>query len=132
MKQRIHNALNLEAKSGPEVMHFPIGMGFNSKTFKELCAEERKIKWSKGFAVPYWAKRSKGRANEYLDNTVYGWAMFYLLGKIDWDALQEQRDKREGKSAEQQPNNQNQLIRDNFRGDSGSYNRDSDDFRRDY
>ncbi len=85
--------LKLEA-AGPNYCHFPKGRGYDGEWFKQLVAEERKIKYVQGIAYYYWAMRTGYRRNEALDIRIYNKAALEILN-VKWIALKKNLLERE-------------------------------------
>lgn len=70
-KTAIYDRIN--SKPGePRSMHFPIGQGYDSRYFRQLTSEKRKVRYQHG--RPYYIFEADGRRNEPLDCRVYALA----------------------------------------------------------
>ena len=74
-----------EQTPGPGYCHFPEGEGYEGEYFKQLTAEKRVIRYTKGFPKAEWIK-TRAR-NEALDCRVQAHAALCLLNPL-WKAVE--------------------------------------------
>ncbi|MBK6736209.1 MAG: phage terminase large subunit family protein [bacterium] len=74
-----------EETPGPGYCHFPEGDGYEQEYFKQLTAEKRVIRYTKGFPKAEWIK-TRAR-NEALDCRVQAHAALCLLNPL-WKAVE--------------------------------------------
>lgn len=83
IKDTIYGRLRL-AEHGPGFCHFPTRYGL--EFYQQLTAEEVRTKFSKGFPVREWHKKSDSHRNEALDCRVYSTAAMLSLN-LNFDQL---------------------------------------------
>lgn len=71
IKATIYGRLKKDAKGGPGVYHFPLGLP--EDYFKQLTSEKQVTKYVNGHPKRYWVKKDSAR-NEALDCEVYAYA----------------------------------------------------------
>ena len=83
-KEVIYSRLKIKTP-GPGYCHFPRGR--DDQYFAGLASETVVTRYSKGFPIREWRKRSGVARNEPLDCRVYAYAALCSFGTIRWDRL---------------------------------------------
>lgn len=103
-KQTIFDRLSLPLNEGgptPRGMHFPKPeFGYDADHFKQLTSEKRKTRYSFGKAYSIFEKDNNAVRNEALDLAVYRLAAIESIGRINWNAVAENREKLRPKELE--------------------------------
>lgn len=115
-KRLLYARLRLR-EPGPGYCHFPIGEAHEEEYFRQLTAERRVIRYSKGFPRAEWVLPS-GRRNEALDCRVYATAALYLLDP-EFEVIArklERRRRRREQGGEERPADPREPARRRRRG----------------
>ena len=92
------------ADPGPGYTHFPIDHKHDEEYFRQLAAEERRVKYKNGF--PYQVYVKAYQRNEVVDCHVYGYTALLLLNPV-WSAIERNFEKKMSETdAEQGENDQ--------------------------
>lgn len=83
-KEVIYSRLKIKTP-GPGYCHFPRGR--DDQYFAGLASETVTTRYSKGFPIREWRKRSGSARNEPLDCRVYAYAALCSFGTVRWERL---------------------------------------------
>jgi phage terminase large subunit GpA-like protein len=89
-KEVVYSRLKLKTP-GPGYCHFPVGR--DDQYFAGLASETVVTRYSKGFPIREWRKRSGQLRNEPLDCRVYAYAALCSFGTIRWERLKKAEPK---------------------------------------